>query len=125
MASKDYSEDLLIQAPTAELLAQQLGWQSVFAQDDEDFGADSLLGRSDDSEVVLRREVPAALMSCPLDVSGISLPAEIARVSSTALPCRAGRCALILAGNKTRQGYARKRTLKPAGYFFVGAPWSH
>lgn len=22
--------------------------------------------------------------------------------------------------NKTRQGYARKRTLKPAGYFFVG-----
>lgn len=23
-------------------------------------------------------------------------------------------------GNKTRQGYARKRTLKPAGYFFLG-----
>lgn len=22
--------------------------------------------------------------------------------------------------NKTRQGYARKRILKPAGYFFVG-----
>jgi len=61
MTSKDYSEDLLIQAPTAELLAQQLGWQSVFAQDDEDFGADSLLGRSDDSEVVLKREALAAL----------------------------------------------------------------
>ena len=24
-------------------------------------------------------------------------------------------------GNKTRQGYARKRILKPAGYFFVRA----
>jgi type I restriction enzyme R subunit len=35
MAKKDYSEDLLIQAPTAELLEQQLGWQAVFAQDDE------------------------------------------------------------------------------------------
>ena len=47
-----------------------------------------------------------------------------------AKPRRLGRTpwggwfALILAGNKTRQGYARKRILKPAGYFFVGVPWS-
>ena len=34
MAKKDYSEDLLIQAPSAELLEQQLGWESVFAQDE-------------------------------------------------------------------------------------------
>jgi type I restriction enzyme R subunit len=61
MARRDYSEDLLIQAPTAELLEQTLGWQAVFAQDDEDFGEDSLLGRSKDTEVVLRREVLAAL----------------------------------------------------------------
>ncbi|WP_298597452.1 type I restriction endonuclease subunit R [Zoogloea sp.] len=61
MARKDYSEDLLIQAPTAELLAKELGWEAVFAQDDEDFGADSLLGRSKDTEVVLTREVMAAL----------------------------------------------------------------
>lgn len=27
--------------------------------------------------------------------------------------------ARTLASNKTRQGYARKRILKPAGYFFV------
>lgn len=33
----------------------------MFAQDDEDFGPDSLLGRSNDTEVVLSREVPAAL----------------------------------------------------------------
>ncbi|MCC6593045.1 MAG: type I restriction endonuclease subunit R [Xanthomonadales bacterium] len=61
MAKKDYSEDLLIQAPTAELLESRLGWQNVFAQDDEDFGPDSLLGRSNDTEVVLSREVLAAL----------------------------------------------------------------
>lgn len=61
MAKKDYSEDLLIQAPTAEFLEKKLGWQSVFAQDDEDFGPDGLLGRNSDSEVVLTREVLAAL----------------------------------------------------------------
>lgn len=37
--------------------------------------------------------------------------------------CRAGcqytRITRILHGNKTRQGYARKRILKPAGYFFL------
>ena len=62
MAKSDYSEDLLIQAPTAELLEKQLGWQTVFAQDDEDFGPNSLLGRSNDAEVVLSREVVSALV---------------------------------------------------------------
>jgi type I restriction enzyme R subunit len=61
MAKKDYSEDLLIQAPTAEFLERELGWQSVLAYNDEDFGPDSLLGRQNDAEVVLTREVLAAL----------------------------------------------------------------
>lgn len=60
MAGKDYSEDLLIQAPTAERL-EQLGWKSLFAWDREDFGPDSLLGRRNDTETVLTREVLAAL----------------------------------------------------------------
>ena len=61
MAKKDYSEDLLIQAPTAEFLEQELGWTSVLAYNDEAFGPDSLLGRTSDAEVVLAREVMAAL----------------------------------------------------------------
>lgn len=61
MAKKDYSEDLLIQAPTAEFLERELGWQSVLAYNDEDFGPDSLLGRQNDAQVVLTREVLAAL----------------------------------------------------------------
>lgn len=61
MVSKDYSEDRLVQEPTADFLARQLGWQTVVAQDEEDFGPDSLLGRRDDGEVVLSREVLAAL----------------------------------------------------------------
>ncbi len=61
MSRKDYSEDQLIQAPTAQLLQQELGWQSVFAQDEGGFGPDSLLGRAADTEVVLTRDVLAAL----------------------------------------------------------------
>lgn len=61
MAKKDYSEDLLIQAPTAEFLEQKLGWTSVFAQEEGGFGPDSLLGRASDREVVLTRDVLAAL----------------------------------------------------------------
>lgn len=60
MAKKDYSEDRLIQEPTVEFL-EKLGWTSLFAQDEEDFGEAGLLGRKNDGEVVLTREVLAAL----------------------------------------------------------------
>lgn len=61
MAHKNYSEDHNIQQPTAEIFEQELGWRSVYAFNAETFGPDSLLGRSDASEVVLVRELDAAL----------------------------------------------------------------
>lgn len=61
MPRSDYSEDVLIQAPTAAFLEQKLGWTSVMAFDEEDFGPNSLLGRHSDREVVLTRELDAAL----------------------------------------------------------------
>ena len=61
MPRKDYSEDLLIQQPTVELLEGELKWDSLFAYDSEDFGPESLLGRSSDREVILYRDVEAAL----------------------------------------------------------------
>ena len=36
--TKDYSEDLLIQKSTAELLEKELGWKSVYAFDNEVLG---------------------------------------------------------------------------------------
>ena len=50
-----YNEDTLVQQTTAEYLEKQLGWESVYAYNNEDFGPDSLLGRTSDSEVVLTR----------------------------------------------------------------------
>lgn len=35
MSKNEYSEDQLIQAPTAELLEKQLGWQSVLAYNED------------------------------------------------------------------------------------------
>ena len=49
----EYTEDTLVQQTTAEYL-EKLGWESVYAYD-EDFGSDSLLGRESDHEVVLTR----------------------------------------------------------------------
>lgn len=40
--AKDYSEDLLIQKSTAELLKNELGWKSVYAFDNEVLGGQVL-----------------------------------------------------------------------------------
>jgi len=42
----NYTEDTLVQQTTAEYLEKQLGWRSVYAYNNEDFGPSSLLGCS-------------------------------------------------------------------------------
>ena len=59
--AKDYSEDLLIQKSTAELLEQELGWKSVYAFDNEALGEQGTLGRKTQGEVVLTRHLRMAL----------------------------------------------------------------
>ena len=61
MNPSPYTEDTLVQQTTAEYLEQQLGWESVYAHNSEDFGPDSLLGRTSDREVVLTRHLLTAL----------------------------------------------------------------
>ena len=56
-----YTEDTLVQQPTVACLEQQLGWESVYAYD-EDFGQNSLLGRTSDREVVLTRKLHEKLV---------------------------------------------------------------
>lgn len=55
MTPAPYTEDTLVQQTTAEYLELELGWESVYAYNSEDFGPDSLLGRESDREVVLTR----------------------------------------------------------------------
>ena len=56
------SEDRLVQATFADHLEQQLGWESVYAWNHETFGPDGTLGRKDTREVVLVRDLRAALV---------------------------------------------------------------
>jgi len=56
-----YTEDSLVQQTTADYLDQELGWDSVLAYDRETFGPTGLLGRANDREIVLIRDLLAAL----------------------------------------------------------------
>ena len=58
-----YTEDALVQQTTAEYLELKLGWRSVYAYNNEDFGPNSLLGRTSDREVVLTRPLREKLMA--------------------------------------------------------------
>ena len=63
MTPSPYTEDSLVQETTADYLREQLGWESVYAYNQEDFGPDSLLGRTSEREVVLTRPLRARLAS--------------------------------------------------------------
>ena len=56
------SEDRLVQATFAEHLEKVLGWDSVYAWNQETFGPDGTLGRADTREAVLKRDLRAALI---------------------------------------------------------------
>lgn len=58
--SYEYSEDGLVEAATQEVL-ETLAWKVVYAWKKETFGIDGLLGRTNKSEVILKRHLRAAL----------------------------------------------------------------
>ena len=56
------NEDTLVQTTTADYLEEQLGWESIFAYNNETFGNQGTLGRLNDKEVVLTRYLGKALV---------------------------------------------------------------
>ncbi|GEC36489.1 type I restriction enzyme R subunit [Sinorhizobium meliloti] len=56
------SEDRLVQATFAVHLETALGWDSIYAWNDETFGPGGTLGRASTSEAVLTRDLRAALV---------------------------------------------------------------
>lgn len=59
--SNPYSEDRMIQAAAANLLHDELEWDSVYAFDEETFGENGTLGRTSKKEVILQRYLREAL----------------------------------------------------------------
>lgn len=56
------NEDTLVQATTTDYLEDQLGWESIYAYNNETFGAEGTLGRQSDKDVVLTRYLGEALV---------------------------------------------------------------
>ena len=54
-------EDRLVQETVTEHLEQVLGWESIYAWNEETFESDGTLGRTDTKEAVLTRDLRAAL----------------------------------------------------------------
>ena len=57
-----YDEDTLVQQITADYLRDALGWDVVYAYNDETFGPKGTLGRRSDREVVLTRDLGEKLV---------------------------------------------------------------
>jgi type I restriction enzyme R subunit len=57
------NEDTLVQATTADYLEDQLGWDSIYAYNNETYGAEGTLGRQSDKDVVLTRYLGEALVN--------------------------------------------------------------
>jgi type I restriction enzyme R subunit len=67
------SEDRLVQKTFADHLEKVLGWESVYAWNDETFGPDGMLGRGDTKEAVLTRDLRAALVRLNPDIPARAL----------------------------------------------------
>jgi len=67
-----YTEDTLVQQTTADYLRDELGWESLYAYNEETFGPEGTLGRKSDREVVLTRYLGEALVKLN---PGLPMPA--------------------------------------------------
>jgi type I restriction enzyme R subunit len=77
------SEDRLVQATFAEHLKKALGWESVYAWNDETFGPGGTLGRTDTREVVLTRDLHAAITRLNPELPASAVAEAVATLTRT------------------------------------------
>lgn len=92
-----YGEGSLVQQTTADYLHDQLGWESVFAYNEETFGSTGTLGRSDDREIILSRYLRKALAKFSPNLPQTAYDDAVRTLTDYAIsPCVncgcAGRC---------------------------------
>ena len=75
------SEDRLVQATLAEHLQNQLGWDSVYAWNQETFGPAGTLGRESERDVVLVRDLRDALVRLNPTLPAAALDDAVARLT--------------------------------------------
>src|SRR5262245_23234418 len=77
------SEDRLVQKTFADHLQVSLGWENVYAYNTETFGPNGTLGRSTEREVVLIRDLRAALARLNKDLPDAAREQAIAKLTAT------------------------------------------
>ncbi len=82
MNPSSYTEDTLVQQTTADYLRDELGWESVYAYNEETFGPEGTLGRKSDREVVLTRYLGEALVKLNPGLPMPAYPEAIRRISA-------------------------------------------
>jgi type I restriction enzyme R subunit len=75
------SEDRLVQQTFAEHLEGVLGWETVYAYKAETFGPDGTLGRKDAREVVLTRDLRAALVRLNPGLPGKAIDEAVTKMT--------------------------------------------
>jgi type I restriction enzyme R subunit len=75
------SEDRLVQRTFADHLERSLGWESVYAYNAETFGPQGTLGRASEREVVLVRDLRAALERLNPDIPEVAREQAIEKIT--------------------------------------------
>ena len=75
------SEDRLVQQTFANHLCHQLGWESVYAYNAETFGPQGTLGRASERDVVLVRDLRAALVRLNPDLPEVARDQAIEKIA--------------------------------------------
>jgi len=79
----DYnSEDRLVQQTFAEHLRDKLGWESVYAWNEETFGPSGTLGRANEQDVVLVRDLRAAMVRLNPGLPSEAIEHALARLTA-------------------------------------------
>jgi type I restriction enzyme R subunit len=78
-----YTEDTLVQQTTAEYLEKELGWDSVYAYNNETFGPDGTLGRDSDHDVVLVRTLRDKLVELNPDLPADAYDDAVRQIVTT------------------------------------------
>lgn len=76
------SEDRLVQHTFAEHLERALGWRNVYAFNSETLGPTGTLGRNTESDVVLTRELRAALVKLNPDIPAPALEQAVTTLTT-------------------------------------------
>ncbi len=95
------SEDRLVQATFAEHLRTALGWESVYAHNAETFGPQGTLGRASEREVVLARDLRAALERLNPDIPAAAREQAVEKLT------RVDLARSLLQHNRELQGFIR------------------